>query len=313
MTGFNLTQGSGFLFVGFSDVSPRLQILLGVTFTLIYLVTLIGNLIIFLILTVDPALHTPMYFFLRNLSLVDIWFTNVTIPKTVTELLSKDRRISFKGCAAQMFFFFVFGITDCVLLAVMSLDRYVAICIPLRYTAIMSRSMCIYLASGSWIMAIVSSLSLTSVTFSLPFCESQEINHFFCDIPPLMELACGNTFITETVTRLTSIFTLMVPFLLILITYTFIVSKIVKIRSTEGRRAAVSTCASHLVSVVLLYGTTILTYAQPKSSYSMQKIFSVCYAYLTPMLNPLIYSLRNKEVKGALKKQTLRNVLSKVM
>ncbi|XP_069072256.1 olfactory receptor 5V1-like [Pleurodeles waltl] len=311
MTELNSTHGSGFLLLGFSDVSPRLQILIGAMFTLIYLITLIGNVIIFVILTIDPFLQTPMYFFLKNLSLVDIWFTNATIPKTVTGSLFQNRHISFKGCATQMFFFFVFGITDCVLLAVMSLDRYVAICIPLRYMTIMSRSMCTYLASGSWIMSTVSSLSLTSVTFSLPFCESHEIHHFFCDIPPLMELACGNTFISETVTTLTSVFTLMVPFLLILITYTFIVSKIMKIRSAEGRSTAASTCASHLVSVVLLYGTTILTYAQPKSSYSMERIFSVCYACLTPMLNPLIYSLRNKEVKGALKKLTLR--LSKVI
>ncbi|XP_069072259.1 olfactory receptor 2G3-like [Pleurodeles waltl] len=305
----NLTLGSGFFLLGFSDASPQQQQLLSVMFILIYLITLIGNLIIFVILTLELALHTPMYFFLRNLSLVDIFFINTTLPKTLRGLLLKDMHISYSGCVAQMFFFAMFGITDCILLTVMSLDRYVAICIPLRYTTIMRGSMCVQLASGSWITGLVCSLTMNIMTFTLPFCRSHEIPHFFCDVPSLTKLACGDTFITEVVTTAICVLVLMVPFILIIITYTFIISKIMKIRSVEGRWTAASTCVSHIVSVVLLYGTTILTYAQPNSSHSMDRIFSVCYACLTPMLNPLIYSLRNKEVKRALKKQKVVNIL----
>ncbi|XP_069459924.1 olfactory receptor 2D2-like [Ambystoma mexicanum] len=313
MDSLNSTLDSGFTLLGFSDVSPLLQIFLSILCIIIYLITLVGNLVIFVILTVDPTLHTPMYFFLRNLSVVDICLSNATIPKTLWISLSEDRRISSTGCALQMFSFFVFGITDCVLLAVMALDRYVAICIPLRYTTIMSRPTCIQLAGGSWATGILCSLGMTSLTFSLPFCKSHEIRHFFCDVPSLMKLACADTFITEVVTTAISVFVLMMPFILICITYTFIVSKIMRIRSTEGRRTAASTCASHIASVLLLYGTTMLTYVQPKSHNSMDRAFSVCYAFFTPLLNPLIYTLRNKDVKGALKKHTVRNIFSKLM
>ncbi|XP_078525096.1 olfactory receptor 2D2-like [Lissotriton helveticus] len=304
----NLTLESGFLLLGFSDVPPQLQMFLSVMFIFIYLISMIGNLMIFVILTVDPVLHTPMYFFLRNLSIVDICLANVTIPKTVSGSLSNDRYISSSGCAAQMFLFFTFGITDCVLLAVMALDRYVAICIPLRYPTIMNRPMCVQLASVSWTIGVLCSLGMTSLTFSLPFCRSHEIPHFFCDIPSLMKLACADTIMTEVVTTASSVFVLIMPFVLILITYTFIISKIMKIQSSKGRQKAASTCASHFASVLLLYGTTMLTYVQPKSSYSMDRVFSVCYAFFTPMLNPLIYSLRNKDVKGAFKKQKSLNI-----
>ncbi|XP_078525103.1 olfactory receptor 5V1-like [Lissotriton helveticus] len=307
----NLTLEGGFVLLGFSDVSPQLQILLSVMFIFIYFISMIGNLMIFLLLTVDPVLHTPMYFFLRNLSIVDICLASVTIPKTVSGLLSEDRHISFSGCVAQMFSFIVFGVTDCILLAAMSLDRYVAICIPLRYTTIMSKPVCVHLASGSWIIATACSLSLTPVTFTLPFCKSHEIHHFFCDLASLTKLACGDSNMAEVVTAALSVLVLIMPFLLIVVTYTFIVSKILKIRSSEGRQRAASTCASHMVSVLLLYGTTILTYSKSKSSYSMDRVFSVCYAFLTPMLNPLIYSLRNKDVKEAFKKQRMMTILSR--
>ncbi|XP_078525099.1 olfactory receptor 1G1-like [Lissotriton helveticus] len=310
MDGSNLTLGSGFLLLGFSDASSQMQQLLSVMFIFIYLMTVLGNLIIFVILTLEPALHTPMYFFLRNLSLVDVFFINTSVPKTLSGLLFEDLHISFSGCVVQMFFFAMFGITECILLTVMSLDRYVAICNPLRYTTIMRSSMCVQLASGSWIIGLACSLSLTPITFSLPFCRSHEIPHFFCDIPSLTKLACGDKFITVVINAVISVLVSMVPFMLIVITYTFIISRIIRMRSAEGRRTAASTCVSHLVSVVLLYGTTILTYAQPNSSHSMERVFSVCYACLTPMLNPLIYSLRNKEVKRALKKQKVKNLFS---
>ncbi|XP_078525100.1 olfactory receptor 2D2-like [Lissotriton helveticus] len=300
----NLTLGSGFLLLGFSDASPQLQVLLSVMFILTYLITLFGNLLIFVILTLEATLHTPMYFFLRHLSLVDICYISTTVPKTLSGLLLKDRHISFSGCVTQMFFFAMFGITECILLTVMSFDRYVAICIPLRYTTIMRSSMCVQLASGSWILALACSISLTSVTFSLPFCRSHEIPHLFCGLPSLMKLACGDTFIAEVVNAAMSVLVMMVPLMLIVISYTFIISNILKIRSTEGRKTAASTCVSHIASVVLFYGTLILTYGQPK--HSLGRVFSVCYACLIPMLNLLIYSLRNKEVKGALKKFVVR-------
>ncbi|XP_078525101.1 olfactory receptor 10AG1-like [Lissotriton helveticus] len=298
----NLTLGSGFLLLGFSDASPQLQVLLSVMFILLYLMTLLGNLIIYVILTLEPTLHSPMYFFLRHLSLVDICYISTTVPKTLSGLLLKDRHISFIGCVTQMFCFVMFATTDSILLTVMSFDRYVAICIPLRYTTIMRSSMCVQLASGSWIIGIACSINLTSVSFSLPFCRSHEIPHLFCDLPSLMKLACGDTFIAEVVNAAMSVLLMMVPLMLIVISYTFIISKILKIRSTEGRKTAASTCVSHIVSVVLLYGTSILTYSQPKSSQSLGRVFSVFYACLIPMLNPLIYCLRNKEVKGALEK-----------
>ncbi|XP_078525102.1 olfactory receptor 2B6-like [Lissotriton helveticus] len=248
MDGTNLTLGSGFFFLSFSDISPQLQHLLSVAFILIYLITLLGNLIIFLIITLEPALHTPMYFFLRHLSLVDICYINTSVPKTISGLVSKDKHISFSGCVSQMFCFTLCGITDSILLTVMSLDRYVAICIPLRYTIIMRSSMCRQLALGSWIIGFTSSLIMTPLTFSLPFCKSHEILHFLCDVPSVMNLACGDTFITECISTVISALVLIVPLMLIVTTYTFIISKILKIQSTVGRQTAASTCVSHMIA-----------------------------------------------------------------
>ncbi|XP_069488891.1 olfactory receptor 10AG1-like [Ambystoma mexicanum] len=309
----NLTSWTGFLLLGFSDLSPQLQLRLFALFLAIYLMTLLGNLVIIVIITLDATLHTPMYFFLKNLSLLEIAFTTITVPKMLTIFLLEDKGIFFFSCAIQMCLFLALGGTDVLLLTVMALDRYVAICIPLRYMTIMNKSRCVALVLTTWIVGIVVSVGQTSFIFYLPFCKSRAIYHFVCDIPPLLRLSCSDTYANEMVTMAASVVLLLLPLLFILITYAFIITKIAKMKSTEGRHKAVSTCASHIASVTLLYGSAMLAYMQPKSNYSQGKdrVFAAFYAVIMPMLNPLIYSLKNKDVKQALRKQITSNLCPK--
>nr|XP_033779110.1 olfactory receptor 10A7-like [Geotrypetes seraphini] len=302
----NQTLITGFILLGFSDLSQQVQQFLFVMLFIFYILAVMGNLVVFTILMMDPILHTPMFFFLRNLSFLEICFTTVTIPRTLANFLLEDRSISFLGCSLQMYFAFFFGSEEGVLLGIMAYDRYVAICNPLRYSFLMSNKRCIYLAVGSWMMCLVLQFGQITFILSLPFCRSKVIHHFFCDITPVLKLSCTDTYLNDIVRFATSVVFLLLPFLIILSSYIYIMSTVLKMNSKDGRNKAFSTCASHLTAVTLFYGTTMLVYLQPSVGYADERIFAVIYCLVNPMLNPLIYSLRSKEVKGALRRRTLK-------
>uniref|UniRef100_A0A673U4D0 Olfactory receptor n=1 Tax=Suricata suricatta TaxID=37032 RepID=A0A673U4D0_SURSU len=299
----NHTTLTDFIFLGFSDV-PDLQEFLFGMFLIIYLVILMGNSLIIIITQVDPSLQTPMYFFLGNFSFLEICYVSVTVPRLLTDLCRQNRSISFLACAVQMYFFLVFGATECFILTAMAYDRYVAICNPLLYPLIMNSRLCIHLAAGCWSTGIPVHIGFTYLIFSLPFCGSTQLNHFFCDIPPILQLACGDTFAIEILVYVISVLVVTIPFMLILGSYVKIISTILKLPTAAGRAKAFSTCSSHLVVVALFFGSGIITYLRPKSSHStgMDKFLSLFYTIVTPMFNPIIYCLRNKDVLVALKK-----------
>ncbi|XP_029435373.1 olfactory receptor 10A7-like [Rhinatrema bivittatum] len=299
----NQTLASGFILLGFSDFSLQVQQIIFVLLLLIYTLAVMGNLLVFTILTVDPSLHTPMYFFLRNLSVLEICFTTVTAPRTLVILLTEDRSISFFGCALQMYFFFFFGSEECVLLGIMAYDRYVAICNPLRYSTVMSNKRCVHMAVGSWIMCVVLQFGQVTFILSLPYCRSKVIHHFFCDVPPVLRLSCTDTYFNDIVRLLTAVLFLLIPFLVILSSYIYIISTVLRMPSKDRRSKAFSTCSSHLAVVTLFFGTTMLAYLQPDTGSADERFFAICYCFINPMLNPLIYSLRSKEVKGALRRR----------
>ncbi|XP_037377599.1 olfactory receptor 10A4 [Talpa occidentalis] len=300
----NWTIVNEFVLESFSALSSELQALLFFLFLTIYLVTLMGNVLIILITTVDSALQSPMYFFLRNLSFLEIGFNLVIVPKMLGTLIIQDATISFLGCATQMYFFFFFGAAECCLLATMAYDRYVAICDPLRYPVIMDRKACAQLAAASWFSGFPVATVQTTWIFSFPFCGANRINHFFCDSPPIIALVCADTSLFELEALTATVLFILFPFLLILGSYISILSTIFRMPSTEGKHKAFSTCSSHLLVVSLFYSTAILTYFRPRSSTSPEgkKLLSLSYTVVTPMLNPIIYSLRNSEVKSALKR-----------
>ncbi|XP_014687234.2 olfactory receptor 2D2-like [Equus asinus] len=306
MTQTNETQVTEFLLLGLSD-DPHTQQLLFILFLGVYLVTVLGNLLLMSLVQVDSQLHTPMYFFLFNLSLADLCFSTNIIPQTLAHLLSKKKLISFTRCAAQLLLFLIFGCTQCALLAVMSYDRYVAIGNPLHYPSIMMWRVCAQLAAGSWTSGIVVSVVDTTFILRLPYRGSNSIAHFFCEAPALLILASTNTRTSEMVIFLMGVMILLIPVSLILISYGCIIETVVRMKSAEGRVKAFSTCGAHLMVVILFYGSGIVTYMTPKSSKEQEKLVSVFYAMVTPMLNPLIYSLRNKDVKGSLRKAATRN------
>nr|XP_056719756.1 olfactory receptor 10C1-like [Euleptes europaea] len=303
----NNTSVKTFILLGFSE-TPHLQILFFVIFLCIYVATILGNLVIIVIINVDSALSTPMYFFLRNLSFLEICYTSVTIPKLLDNILALDKSISLRACATQMYFFLFFGATECCLLAFMAYDRYVAICNPLRYPVIMRKRVCIQLAALSWVCGSLVAAGHTTFIFTLPFCDSNVINHFFCEIQPVLKLVCGDTYWNEIQIITAAAFVILMPFMLILLSYSHIIATILRMKSAKSRQKAFSTCSSHLVVVSLFYGTAIFIYIRPKSSYSLNvdKLLSLFYSVITPILNPIIYSLRNKDVKGALGKTVLK-------
>ncbi|XP_077169624.1 olfactory receptor 10AG1-like [Paroedura picta] len=297
----NNTALAEFILLGLSD-EPNLQSILFSTFLVIYIIILAGNLIIILLTLVDPALHTPMYFFLRNLSFLEICYTSVNIPKMLENLLFETKSISFLGCAVQTYFAFFLGGSECFLLASMAYDRYVAICKPLHYPVFMNRKVCMGLAAVSWLSGFLMSFGHTSMVFTMSFCGSNEIDHFFCDIPPLLKLACGDTSRTEIAVFVVAMVFVTLPFILILMSYAGIIATILGISSAEGRKKTFSTCSSHLIVVTLFYGSACVIYLKPKSIYSpnTDKYLSLFYTIVGPVLNPIIYSLRNKEVKEKL-------------
>ncbi|XP_003341591.1 olfactory receptor 10Q1-like [Monodelphis domestica] len=285
--------------------STRIQALLFLLFFLLYMMILCGNTAIIWVVFTHTSLHTPMYFFLSNLSFLEICYTTSVVPLMLSNMLGAQKPIPLAGCGTQMFFFVTLGSTDCFLLAVMAYDRYVAICHPLHYTLIMTQKLCTQMVVGSLGLALFLSLQLTALIFTLPFCgHRREINHFLCDVPPVLRLACADTRVHQAVLYVVGILVLTVPFLLICISYVFITTTILRIRSAEGRRRAFSTCSSHLTVVLLQYGCCSLVYLRPRSSTSEDedRQIALVYTFVTPLLNPLIYTLRNKDVKGALKK-----------
>ena len=298
-----------FILLGFANF-PELQEQLFGVFLVVYLVTLIGNAMIIVIIFLEQSLHVPMYLFLLNLSVVEVSFSAVIMPEMLVVLSTEKSSISFVSCFAQMYFILLFGVTECFLLGTMAYDRFAAICHPLSYPMIMNKSVFMKLVMFSWVSGIMVATVQTPWVFSFPFCGPSEINHLFCETPPVLELVCADTFLFEIYAFTGTVLIVMVPFFLILLSYIRILSAILKMPSTTGRQKAFSTCASHLTSVTLFYGTASMTYLQPKSGYSPEtkKLMSLAYTLLMPLLNPLIYSLRNSEMKRALMKLWRRQV-----
>ncbi|XP_004714037.1 olfactory receptor 2A1/2A42-like [Echinops telfairi] len=309
--GGNQTSVTELILLGFC-VGPRIQLLLFGLFSFFYAFALLGNGAILGLISLDPRLHTPMYFFLSHLAVVDIGYSCNTVPRMLVNLLSPTTSISFAGCITQTFLFMTFAHIECLLLVVMSYDRYVAICHPLRYSAIMSWRLCITLTVTSWTCGSLLALLHVGLLLRLPFCGPHEINHFFCEILSLLKLACGDTSLNQLVIFAACVFILVGPLCLVLFSYTRILVAILRIQSGEGRRKAFSTCSSHLCVVGLFFGSAIVMYMAPKSSHpeEQQKVLFLFYSFFNPMLNPLIYSLRNAEVKGALRRALYKESLS---
>ncbi|XP_008827219.2 olfactory receptor 10AG1-like [Nannospalax galili] len=299
----NITTTTEFILLGFSDVPHLKWILFGIFF-LVYLCIVMCNSIVILVTRIDPALQTAMYFFLNKFSFVEICYVTVTIPRMLVDICAQKGNISLLNCAIQMWFFLLFAASECFLLTVMAYDRYVAICKPLLYALMMNHRVCVQLLAACWASVIPVVTGQTYLIFSLPFCGSNRINHFFCDIPPILSLACGDTFVNNLAIFTVSAVTITIPFLLIIVSYGKIICSILKLSSTGGRSKAFSTCSSHLMVVVLFYGTAAITYIQPKANASegIGKLVSLFYSVLIPLLNPIIYTLRNKEISAALRK-----------
>lgn len=278
--------------------------LLFMMFLVIYILTIAGNIIIIFVVRLESQLHSPMYSFLKNLSFLEIWYTSTIVPKMLASFLMKKNTISFAGCIAQLYCFVFLGATECFLLAVMAYDRYLAVCDPLHYTVIMSTASCTRLAVVSWVTGIFTGLLPSLLISRLDFCGPNQINHFFCDISPLLKLSCSDTSITEVFIFILSILILISCFLLTLVSYIFIILSILQIPSASGRRKTFSTCGSHLAVVAIYYGTMISMYVHPTCNLSseLNKVISLFYTVVTPVLNPVIYSLRNKDFKEALRK-----------
>lgn len=303
-----------FTFVAFSSLA-ELQPVLFTVFLIIYLFTVGGNLTIISLIRVTPSLHTPMYFFLVNLSLLEMCYITSVVPQMLVHLLVETKTISVGGCAAQMYVFTILGLTECCLLAAMAYDRFVAICYPLHYTLLMGPSVCWKLAAASWTTGVVVESAQTTWIFTLPFCGAGKIQHFFCDIMPVVKLACVDTSHNEIVMFSVSVLFIMSPCLLILCSYIRILVTILRIPSAAGRRKALSTRSSHVLVVSLFYGTALFTYLQPKSAHTPEtdKATALMYTVVTPALNPVIYTLRNKEVKEAFLRITQRNPLRRTV
>ncbi|XP_053120454.1 olfactory receptor 11L1 [Hemicordylus capensis] len=295
---------SAFQLLGFQSL-PGWDRLFFTIFLLIYILTITGNVVIISVVKLEPCLHCPMYSFLQHLSFLEIWYTTTIVPKMLSSLLLENKTISFSGCMAQLYCFVFFGATECFLLAVMAYDRYLAICDPLHYIVAMSTQLCTQLEIGSWVVGLFTGLLPSLLISRLSFCRSNQINHFFCDIPPLLKLSCSDTAVTEMTIFVLSVLVLFTCFLLTLVSYAFIIMTILKIPSATGRKKTFSTCGSHLMVVVIYYGTMISMYVRPSASLSseLNKVVSVFYTVITPLLNPVIYSLRNKDFKEALRKQ----------
>nr|XP_006128347.1 olfactory receptor 2AP1-like [Pelodiscus sinensis] len=298
----NQTQASEFILLGFTNI-PELQQLLFVWLFLAYVMTFMGNLLIIVITCSDSRLHIPMYFFLRNLSFLDICITTVVVPKMLADLSTQKRTISFTACLSQYFFFFLFGATEFLLLAVMSLDRYVAICYPLQYTSIMSQRLCSLLVSVAWMGGLLLIVTPIILISQLSFCKSNVINHFFCDYTFLLQLSCGDKHLLELIHFVQAFFTILGTLLLIAVSYFSILIAIMRMPLATARQRAFSTCSSHLLIVLICYGSCVIMYVRPnqEEDLDINKGLALINAVVAPLLNPFIYTLRNQQVKDALR------------
>ncbi|XP_077003421.1 olfactory receptor 5AL1-like [Tamandua tetradactyla] len=298
----NHSAVSEFILMGITD-SPELQAILFGVFLVIYLVSVIGNVGLILLIQISPQLHTPMYLFLSHLAFVDFYVTSSAMPNTLANFLHEVKSITFYACAIQVCCFITFVVCEMYLLSIMAYDHYVAICNPLLYVVLMSSKLCIQMTASTYIYGFTLDLAQMVATFSFSFCDSNMVNHFYCDDVPLMTLACSDTYIKELMLFIIVGFNILCSLLIVLMSYVFIFFAILKIPSVEGKQRAFSTCASHLTSIIIFYGTIIFMYLQFKSIHSLNtdKFASVFYVVVIPMLNPLIYSMRNQEVKNALK------------
>ncbi|XP_004697318.1 putative olfactory receptor 2W6 [Echinops telfairi] len=292
-----------FILVGFSD-RPGLERILFAFILVFYILTLVGNTAIILLSITDARLHTPMYFFLGNLSFLDLCFTTSIVPQLLWNLWGPEKTITYHGCVAQLYIYMILGSTECVLLAVMSYDRYVAVCRPLHYTVVMHPRLCLQLVTVAWLCGFLNSFVMCPQTMQLSRCGRLRVDHFLCEMPALIAMACEDTMLVEAFAFALGVALLLVPLSLILISYGMIAAAVLRIKSAAGRKKAFNTCSSHLTVVSLFYGTIIYMYLQPANSYSQDqgKFLTLFYTIVTPSINPLIYTLRNKDVKGAMKK-----------
>ncbi|XP_043434752.1 olfactory receptor 10G9-like [Prionailurus bengalensis] len=306
----NMSVVTTFILTGLPH-APALDIPLFGIFLVIYVLTVVGNLLILLVITVDSHLHTPMYYFLANLSSIDMWFSTVTVPKMLMTLVSPGGgAISFHSCVAQLYSFHFLGSTECFLYTVMSYDRYLAISQPLRYASLMGGRACALLAATTWLSGSVHSAVQTTLTFRLPYCGPGQIQHYFCDAPPILRLACADTSMNERVIFINIGVVALSCFLLIVLSYVSIVCSILKIRTSEGRCRAFQTCTSHCIVVLCFFVPCVFVYLRPGSKDAVDGIVAVFYTVLTPLLNPVVYTLRNKEVKKALFKVRSKSVFT---
>nr|XP_020727724.1 olfactory receptor 1L4-like [Odocoileus virginianus texanus] len=312
MTRGNQSHITEFLLLGLTS-DPKQQVWLFASFLVMYLVNVGGNSVIIAAIRGDVRLHTPMYFFLSNLSFVDICFTNVIVPRMLANMQSKSKKVPFIQCLTQMYFFVACAITDSFLLAAMALDRYVAICHPLHYTTTMNPRRCLQLVTASWLVSHLHSLTHTVLMARLSFCGPNIIHHFFCDVQPLLMLSCSDTSVNELLAFTEGSFVIMSPFIFIIVSYVYITRAVLRVPSGRGRYKVFSTCGSHLTVVALYYGTAISVYIRPSSTYSVMKdrVVTVIYTVVIPMLNPFIYSLRNRDMKQALRKLARRKEQNK--
>ncbi|XP_001491197.2 olfactory receptor 8S1 [Equus caballus] len=305
MASGNHSSITEFILLGLS-ADPQVQALLFALFLMIYLLTLLGNLLMILVIHTDSNLHTPMYFFLSHLSFQDLFYSSVTVPKMLENLLSQRKAISVKGCLAQVFFVFATTGIEACLLSVMAYDRYAAICHPLLYCQVMSKQLCVRLVWGSWVVAFLDALINILLALNLDFCEVQTIHHYSCELPSLLPLSCSDVSTNSAMLLCSVILHAIGTCLLIIFSYACIVSTILSISSATGRSKAFSTCFSHLTAVILFYGSAVLRYLMPTSGSPLELILSIQYSVIIPLVNPLIYSLKNKEVKAALRRTVLK-------
>ncbi|KAM4707073.1 olfactory receptor 5V1-like [Discoglossus pictus] len=312
MVWLNWTSEKDFTLAGLSN-DHVIQSFLFLIFLFLYLISLGGNLTITTTIWMNHQLHTPMYFFLGNLSVLDICYSSVTVPKMLVGLIGGSNEISYRGCITQLYFYVSCCSTECLLLSIMGFDRYVAICNPMHYPTIMCKQTCLLLSISLWLVGFISSVIHTVFTARLQYCSSHKISHFFCDIPPMLKLSCSDTFLNKILILTAGGFLGLSSFLLTLISYIQIIYTILKIHTKDGRSKTFSTCASHLTVVVLFFGSISFMYMRPTSSTSLDQdqLVSLLYAVVTPALNPIIYTLRNKEVKTALKKTITRTLFLK--
>ncbi|KAM4663618.1 olfactory receptor 5AR1-like [Discoglossus pictus] len=306
----NKTSTNMFILLGLSDIL-YLQVICFFLFLAMYIITLSGNMLLLIVVRINTKLHTPMYFFLSNLSFIDLFFSSCIVPKILVNTISRDKSISLLGCAAQMYISLSLGSTECLLLAVMAYDRYAAICCPLHYNTIMNKTFCICLAAGSWALSFINAAIQVFFTFQLTYCRSHHVNHFFCEMPPFFRLSCSDTWFLEVLMYISAGIIAMCAFFLTIISYIHIITTILKMKSSKRRYKAFSTCGSHLTVVSLYYGTIMIMYLRPRSTYSPEtdRTVSLLYTTVTPMLNPIIYSIRNNDVKNTLKKNLLHHTI----